>query len=116
MIIKTFQVSDALSKTKGSPQNWEQASSSVPQSIGLASSERKISTKKIVAFLALDKEDIEEVMNIKSYNFYFTIKNQFGNETLVSHGSIPTGKKAVNIARLVIYENNPSIMEFELWL
>ena len=115
MIIKTFQVSDALSKSKGVPDNWESLKDKTKiQVVGLAENERKISTQKLTQFLDLNETEIKEKMNINLYNFYFTIRNQ--TQVLVSHGRIPTGKKSVNIARLVIYNSKPSIMEFALWL
>lgn len=115
MIIKTFQVSDALSKSKGVPDNWEFLKDKTQiLVVGLAENERKISTQKLTQFIDLNETEIKEKMNINLYNFYFTIRNQ--TQVLVSHGRIPTGKKSVNIARLVIYNGKPSIMEFALWL
>ncbi len=130
MMMKGFQVSDLLIKSKGIPADWHIAYNTTypnprvnnccikPQEvIGLAESERVISPEKIDAFKDISDshpEIIKDTLNINLYNYYFVIRNQTGN-ALLNTGLFPSGKYAVNLARIALYNGQPVIMEFAIW-
>ena len=118
MMLRGFQVSDLLVKSKGIPPDWHITYEiTAPQVIGLADNERILSPEKVGAFKDLSDSDpsaIKNALNINLYNYYFVIRNQTGIP-LLSTGLFPSGKYAVNLARIVSYNNQPVIMEFAIW-
>ena len=60
------------------------------------------------------EQGIKNALNINLYNYYFVIRNQTG-VPLLNTGLFPSGKYAVNLARIVSYNNQPVIMEFAIW-
>ncbi|MDP1694982.1 MAG: hypothetical protein Q8L34_05580 [Candidatus Woesearchaeota archaeon] len=118
MMLRGFQVSDLLVKSKGIPPDWHiNYNTALPQVIGLADNERVLSPEKVDAFKALSDSDpaaIKNALNINLYNYYFVIRNQTG-VPLLNTGLFPSGKYAVNLARIVSYNNQPVIMEFAIW-
>lgn len=128
MMLKGFQVSDLLVKSKGVPANWQNnynkttprqtpADINPPQIIGLADNERILSPEKIDAFKDISDANpqiVKDALKVNLYNYYFVIRNQTG-VPLLNTGLFPAGKYAVNLARIVLYKDQPVIMEFAIW-
>lgn len=131
MMLKGFQVSDLLVKSKGVPADWQNnynittprplppnpADILPPQIIGLADNERILSPEKIDAFKDISDahpQIVKDALKINLYNYYFVIRNQTGMP-LLNTGLFPAGRYAVNLARIVLYNNQPVIMEFAIW-
>lgn len=119
MVIKSIQISDQLVKSSGYPLDWEFKIFSDPdyiKIIGLAYDDRKLSTEKINAFRTnITDQKVKDLFNIGLYNYYFTIKEKNGS-ILLAKGNNPVGSfNTVNLARIIVYKNEPRIMEFALW-
>ena len=115
MILRTFHASDSLIKSKGIPTNWNHLyPPTLPQELGLVNLERTIDDKKLAKFRNMSGNDIENILKIKPYKFYWVLKNETG-AILITHGTPPSGKLNVNVARLVIYKGKPSAMELSIW-
>lgn len=131
MMLRGFQVSDLLVKSKGIPPDWHITYNTTypnprdingccikpQQLIGLADNERILSQERVDAFKDISDANpqvIKDALNINLYNYYFVIRNQTG-VPLLNTGLFPSGKYAVNLARIVSYNNQPVIMEFAIW-
>ncbi len=132
MMLKGFQVTDLLVKSKGIPADWHTnynvttprpgppfnaADIRAPTIIGLADNERVLSPERIDAFKDISDahpQIIKDALKINQYNYYFVIRNQTGTP-LLNTGFFPSGKYAVNLARIVLYNGQPVIMEFAIW-
>jgi len=120
--IKAFQISELLIKQRGIPYEWEKESNKV-KVLGLVSSDRTFSTKKLREFVKLNKSSIKEKLNIENYDFYFSLKDlngalfQLGDENPSEAGTKPTqnAKNVINIKRMGLYGDQEVIMEFTLW-
>ncbi len=131
MMLKGFQVTDLLVKSKGIPADWHitynrttprprppnSADINTPRIIGLADNERILSPERIDAFKDISDahpQIIKDALKINQYNYYFVIRNQTGTP-LLNTGFFPSGKYAVNLARIAQYNGQPVIMEFAVW-
>ena len=118
MMLKGFQVSDLLVKSKGIPADWHITyNTSTPQVLGLSENERILSPERIDAFKDLSDRNpqvIKDALKVNLYNYYFVVRNQTGTPIL-NTGLFPSGKYAVNLARIALYNGQPVIMEFAIW-
>lgn len=130
MMIKGFQTSDLLVKSKGIPGDWHTSYNTTnprdpitgccikpQQLIGLADNERVLSVERVAAFKDISDANpqiIKNALKINLYNYYFVIRNQTGSP-ITNTGFFPSGKYAVNLARIVLYNDQPAIMEFAIW-
>jgi hypothetical protein len=112
IVVKTFQVSDMLLKTPGSPDNWDYlvsqgATSSDIEFIGVIDEEYKIPYNKITALMNLGEDEIKKVFHAGQYNFGLRIKD--ANSAIVfSVGKMSGGGKfSVNLERDIMYEPTP---------
>ncbi len=107
-----FQTTDLLVKSRGEPENWEETPDNV-DTIGLAYSDRNISTEKLNAFLSLSYANASQALGLRGYNFRFRLKNINGT-ILEEYGKNP-GDFVVDVQRVVIYQNEKSIVELAIW-
>ncbi len=112
MMIRAFQISDSLVKSSGYPGDWEKTSN--PSIIGLAEADRVLSKDKVSKFTSLNYNNVKDKMKINLYDYYFLIRNA-GGDPIITSGVSPSGNYVVNLARIVVYDNEPAIMEFALW-
>jgi len=117
MILKTFLISDLLTKQEGVPFDWELQENptylTIDQ-IGLAERRGILSDIKVEKFRTLPNDDVSKMLNIGLYKHYFSIRDLNGT-VYVSRNSEPSGRLAVNSARVVVYKGGPRVMEFALW-
>lgn len=114
MQIIAFQVSDLLVKSEGEPEDWENDPSNVDV-IGLASSDRELSPKKVEAFVNLSYNITSKSLGVELYHYYFQLKHINGTK-MAEHGVIfPSNRSVVNVPRLVMYENEEAVVEFAVW-
>ncbi len=117
MILKTFLISDMLAKSEGVPFDWEtqlSPTAATVQQLGLASYHGILSDAKVEKFRAMSSADVDNLLNIGLYSHYFLIRDFDGTE-YVSRGQRPTGRVAVNTARIIVYKGAPRVVEFALW-
>jgi len=113
IVVKTFQVSDMLLKTPGSPDNWDYlvleqgANSDAIDFIGIIDEEYKIPYDKITALVALREDEIKEVFHAGQYSFGLRIKDANSNIVFSVGKMSGGGKFSVNLARDVMYEPTP---------
>ncbi|MEK6840141.1 MAG: hypothetical protein AABX72_04300, partial [Nanoarchaeota archaeon] len=106
----------------GYPEDWEAWAlpNETTQMFGLAQDDHILSEAKIAKLAALSDpskspyHDLKRVMKIALYEYYFLLKTENGI-IVYSGGAIPSGKYAVNLARLVVYRGQPHILEFTIW-
>jgi hypothetical protein len=136
MMIKTFQATDSLLKGRGVPADWETRDQKVGNSnvqvLGLSENERFLSEQKVKVFALdpskyptnpnarLDDAVLKSTLKINLYNYYFVLRHLNGTVTgcptaCNSRGTFPSGNYVVNLARLVMYQNQPVYMEFAVW-
>ena len=88
-----------------------------PAVLGLSDNERILSNERVDAFKDISDANpqiIKDALRINLYNYYFVIRNQTG-VPILNTGLFPSGKYAVNLARVVLYNDQPVIMEFAIW-
>jgi len=112
MGVIAFQASDLLVKSKGEPLNWEENPTNVDV-LGLASSDRNLSIRKIDAFVNLSYSNASKLLGTGFYNFYFKLKHINGT-ILTEHGKTPNNT-VINVQRLVWYDDEKAFLEFALW-
>ena len=114
MQIIAFQVSDLLVKSKGEPEDWENNPDNVDV-IGLASSDRELSTEKVDAFVNLPYNITSKSLGVELYSHYFQLKHINGTKMAEQGVIFPKNRSVVNVQRLVVYENEEAIVEFAVW-
>ena len=116
MMTKAFQVSDVLIKSKGNPVDWETDPNSTIV-IGLSSNDRIISKTKVETFTDEDlfnESKLKDILKVNQFNYYFVLRHL--NGTLIhTRGLFPSGNLAINLARLVLYDDIPVFLEFAVW-
>lgn len=113
LLASAVQASDILVKSPGKPLNWELSNATV-QVIGLAGTDRNLSTAKVAAFVSMDYNTSKDVLNIKRYNYKFRLVN-INNSAALNYGENATGNFTVAIRRVVWYGNGTAYMDFILW-
>lgn len=115
MQIIAFQITDLLVKTKGEPENWETNPDNADV-IGLASSDRILSTEKVYAFINnLTYNNASLILGAGFYDFYFQLKHINGTKLADFGQSIIPNRSVVNVPRVVSYKNEKAILEFAIW-
>ena len=121
MVLKGYYIADGFVKSPGYPEDWETLSSlNQTQLIGLAEYDHVISDAKVAKFASLSDASqptyasMKNIMRLNLYDYYFVLKDQQG-VILYSGGRYPSGKFTVNLARVVLYNNQPYILEFAIW-
>ncbi|MEK6903061.1 MAG: hypothetical protein AABW64_00245 [Nanoarchaeota archaeon] len=130
MMIKAFQVTDSLVKGRGVPTDWEtQNPVTNVQVLGLSENERFLSEQKVKIFAKdpkiysaalLSDAVLKSTLKINLYNYYFVLRHLNGTVTgcpsaCNNRGTFPSGNYVVNLARLVMYQNQPVYLEFAVW-
>ena len=113
MRLLSFHVSDIFVKTPGYPSAWE-SSPSTAEVIGLAGSDRVLSSAKVNAFASLNYPMAKEKLKLAGYDFRFRIRDLSNNPLIVSGTNI-SGDTSIVTERYITYENKKAIMEFALW-
>lgn len=111
MLITAFQTSDSLVKTAGSPSLWENNINNITV-IGLAESDRNLSTNKVNGLIDMDYSDAKRFFGF--YDFYFRILD-YSNNGIIVYGLPFNGTSSVNLRRHIIYDDENAIMELTLW-
>lgn len=109
----TLSVSDFLLKYEGEPTDWELANNTI--SIGLAEEDHILDPDKVSAFINMNYSQAKKILGIGENEFLFRLKKTDGT-VLNESGLAPSDTElAINIRRLVLYNNNPIYMEFMVW-
>ncbi len=111
--IMAYQISDILIKSQGRPSNWEENSSKA-LIIGLASSDRTLSSAKINAFLNMSYNDSKKILGIPYYDFSFQVKNLLGDNLTSFYGETIEEDFTISLKRYIFYENEKAIMELKI--
>lgn len=112
--ILAYQITNQLVKTQGLPKSWEKNPSGFDE-IGLATSDRKLSTGKVDSFISLPYDSVRNALNLEGYGYSFKVKSSANNVLKSSGETIPEGTEAVGLERYVIYDNEKAILEFKIW-
>ena len=99
------EIADTMVRTGGYPSTWENSNATT---IGLAEWDRKIDSKKISAFIAMDYSQSKELMGIGGYDYFFRLVG-----ANVTKGSLG-GEVRVYTSRRIYY-NGDDVLEFTLW-
>lgn len=111
MLTQALQVSNGLVKTSGYPVNWNSSNVKV---IGLASTDRVLSSDKLARFNNMSDADLIDTFKIAPYYFMFQLKNINGS-AILAKGYAFSGDRSANIKRIVLYNGKEAIVEFSLW-
>lgn len=111
IMVNAFQIADLLVKSRGYPLEWNSTNVEV---IGLAASDRIISSEKLNSFFNISYSSSKELLNIERYDFYFQVKHINGTAA-DSYGLESNGTYSVSAKRYVLYENEKAIIDFKLW-
>lgn len=134
MWLKSYHITDLFVENQGSPGNWHKNFSNL-EVLGLAYTDRKLSSEKIEGFLNFSlSENINvswsdktngynltrELLNIEGFEFYFRLFNTFGvtiaesGRSPIFYGNLIYG--TTTIRRYVSLEEcERCIIEFSLW-
>ncbi len=108
--IRTLQTNKILFSS-GEPNNWNSSNVKI---LGLAESERHISSKKLSRLNETNYNYTKDVLGIEGYEYSILIKN-LQNTTLASYGNPNPQKDVVNLRRIILYEGQISIFELKMW-
>ncbi len=122
MVLKGYHIVDALVKSGGYPENWENSQNPELSTtmFGLAEYDHVISDAKIDKFAQLSDPskayytNLKSIMKISLYEYRILLKAP-DNKVVYDSGRIPAGKFTVNLARFVFYKGQPHILEFAVW-
>ena len=112
MFVRGSQISEVLVSSKGYPKNWD---TSNVQIAGLIYSDRKISESRLLTFTQVSNSAIKDMFKINLYNFTFEMNYQKNNTNITSIGETGNATTSVNSRRLVLYRNEPTILNFIIW-
>jgi hypothetical protein len=114
MKIIAFQTADLLVKSGGEPEDWEEYPDNV-DIIGLASSDRNLSTDKVYALINnISYSNASRSLGVAYYNFSLQI-NHINGTRLEEYRQIPANRSVINVQRLVHYGNEKAVLQFALW-
>ncbi len=109
---EAFQISNALIKSKGSPEDWSQDNVKV---IGLAESDRVLSEDKINLFVSMPINKTKEIFQMHNFNFLFILR-KFNEDVILSYGYNKSSPlRSISVRRYVTYNNGDAIAEFNMW-
>ena len=122
MLLRGYHITEGFIRSPGYPEDWETwaTPAQTTQLFGLAHDDHIISPAKIERFVELSDPAqpsyiaLKETMKISLYNYYFVLKAE-NNVPVYSAGNHPSGKFTVNLARYVVYNGQPHILEFAIW-
>lgn len=112
MFIRASEISEVLVSTRGYPKNW---GTTDVQIAGIVNFDRIISPEKLFNFTQLNNSQIKDMFKINQYNFTFEMKYQTNNTNITTIGETGNATISVNSRRLVIYRNEPTILNFIIW-
>ncbi len=115
MQLNAFHITDLITKTPGLPSSWEKEPEDV-EVIGLAASDRVISSEKVDAFISLDYNSTKDLFNINAYDYTLRIKD-LGGTTLKEAGINQSSQdvKKFMVFRYVMYNDQKALLEFAIW-
>ncbi len=113
MQIISYQITNQLIKTQGIPVSWEKDPSNF-QELGLATSDRVLSTKKVDEFVKLPYDDIRDSLNLEGYDCSFNITT-LSNKNLKSVGGSSEKTESVGLERYVVYDDEKAIFKLQIW-
>lgn len=123
LTIKAFHITDLLTQYPGKPTAWEKPRPFISPlekkppitTIGLAYEEGIIDEYKLSEFLNMSYNETRDVFNIKLYDYYFKMIKIDGSDfnPKIEKGVLKN-KTIVSIRRLVLYNNDESILQFQL--
>lgn len=118
MMSKTFEMSDNIMKHMGSPTGWNSTSVKV---IGLAESDRILSTDKLTNFANMSYNLSKKILGIGAYEYFIQVRN-FYNRNLLEVGASPIEDSACNstfeavtLRRFALWEGQRVIVYITLW-
>lgn len=115
---KVMDISDALIRTPGLPQDWSAADVRI---IGLAEEEGLLNSTKVLSLVSMEEAAARSKMGAGLYYYYFRLRDS-SNQTIriqgtdAEAGTYP-GNATIVLAseRYVVVEGAPAVMEFLLW-
>lgn len=106
-----LSISDTLARGEGVPGDWSGENATT---LGLANEPNVLDTTKVDAFINLDKSVVKKLLGIGGYKFSFILKT--GGTVVVEYGEqVGSVEDVVVVRRLVLYNDDPTLMEFRLW-
>jgi hypothetical protein len=108
----TLSISDALIRTKGFPEGWNNSSVTI---IGLALEENVLNTTKVSYFLDMGNNEYNRTRAILAggYDFFFNLTDVNGT-SLGTIGNKPVDRMTVPIERYCLYNERIAKLEFAL--
>ncbi len=118
-LVKSFHLTDLLTKYPGKPSAWEHIveGDDIKISIlGLAKDDRVIDPVKLQEFLSFDYNETKQIMRITSYDYYFRLYKLDGSDFTpkIEKGVILNDTSTIALTRFVIYNETEAILEFRL--
>lgn len=119
---KAFTSTEALIKTKGIPENWNQISLNNIEQLGLMQRTGELSESKVNYFTGLIDCNTEiyspyskskEIMNLGSFDYFFNLHNAAYD---LSAGCNPAVEADIMAARRIVnYKGSEAIVTFKLY-
>ena len=98
LISKAIKVTDLFVESQGIPTNWNETNVKV---IGLVSSDRKVDSNKLTAFKNMTYGQQRDLLNIKSYEFYFKLIDINGGLITIDGRTMEIGNPIPNQERTI---------------
>ena len=114
MQLKAMTVSDALIRTPGIPEDWNNDTVTV---IGLAYDDNELDSSKVSEFVSMSYQKSRSLLGIVPYNFYFEVEDI--NGTVYTNSSLPMDPDAdviIPAIRYASYNGRIVKVNFFLWI
>ena len=114
---KIVIVSEILSKTEGSPKNWNKTN---VKSIGLLTGEN-LNKTKVDTLMRINYSKSKEILGLNGFDFYLNITDYKNNNFKVNgnnmvYGKFPNNSEYISrIQRLMTYNETVAVLELILW-
>ena len=107
-----ISISNQLIRGFGVPADWNQTN---VVELGLAYRDNVLDSKKVSNFISLGKDKTKTILGIGNYNFIFQLRD-INENILAECGDLPTNaEEAVVVRRIVLYQNQPTMMDWGVW-
>jgi len=107
------RMSLTLLRTPGMPADWEDDPGSA-QTLGLAVSDRVVSSGKLRALELMDYEDLKDYLGIGGFEVYINVTYVNGTQAGEA-GSAPASDEAVSDRRIAVLAGEPVLVDFMVW-
>jgi len=113
MTYATARAADLLVKSPGTPNNWEQNTSTL-KAVGAAQDDRVLSDAKLTSITGLNYTAVRKYLGVGEFDVYVRVENATGS-LKYELGSPPNGEITVNVRRYCTLNGVGAVVDVRVW-